>query len=315
MKIKTKITLWIGLLLFLIVLLTGMGVWSVSKIKKGTDHILASHHLSIQYAQDMQDALELSFYEKQAVQAFKVSLEKEKDVLSEIDMESPIGRIAQNFEKLQTDPEDKELIALVRRDIAEIIQTNMDAIVVKSNGASKMANTAMTRITLFGVVCFAVALLLLYSLPRSIAGPIAQLIEGTEEIAQENYAYRIPIQEDGELRKLAQSFNAMASKLEEYEGINLSKLWTEKKRMETIIDSIDDPIIILDEYNQIRFVNREALKIADLKITDILGINIQELAQTNIFIQLVIRDVFPTQLKKNRKKGIEILSRWARKLF
>lgn len=69
MKIKTKITLWVGLLLFLILLLASIGVGYVNKIKKSTDDILITNNLSIQYAQNMLDAINLSFQNEEAIES------------------------------------------------------------------------------------------------------------------------------------------------------------------------------------------------------------------------------------------------------
>lgn len=306
MKIRAKITLWVGILLFLIILLTGLGIGYVNMIKKNTDNILTSNHLSVQYAQKMLDALNVSFHDEQAIRDFRKRLEKQKNKISEVDIAIPVGQIEQNFEALILEPDNLDFDRHIRRDVAKIMQINMDAIVAKSNLASQTARTANIQIMLFGVICFIATCILFFRLPRSIAEPVAKLIEGTKEIAQKNYSYRIQIQGNDEFKNLADSFNDMISKLEEYAGIHVSKLLIEKKRIETIINSIYDPIIILDEYDTILFINLEALKIANLKIENVIRTNIHDLAQFNIFFQTVLRGIFPAHIKKLEKRELKL---------
>ena len=57
----------------------------------------------------------------------------------------------------------------------------------------------------------------------------------------------------------------MAEKLDEYEHSNLSKILFEKKRTETIINLMSDPVIGLDEQNKIMFANEQALELLNIK--------------------------------------------------
>lgn len=294
MKIRTKISLWVGLLLFLIILVTGLGIGYVNTIKKSTDNILTSNHLSIWHAQKILDAVNLNLKNEQAVIDFEENLVVLKNKGQEGQLNVLVEELEQNFNELRNQPDNKEVELRIRRNIAEWVQINTDAIIMKSNLASEEAKTAIVRITIFGIICFGVALILFINVPRSIARPVAKLMEGTQEIARKNYAHRIHIKKGREFKNLAESFNKMSHKLEEYAGINMSKLWIEKKRIETIIDSISDPIIILDENDLVQFINLETLKTADLNSDEVLGKNIQDIAQSNIFIQSLIRDVFPT---------------------
>lgn len=306
MKIRTKISLWVGLLLFLIILLTGMGIGYVNTIKKSTDNILVSNHLSIWHAQNILNAVNLNLKNEQAVTNFENHLIALKNKGQEGELKTLVGQLEHNYEELRAHPDNKEVELRIRKNIAMWVQINTDAIIMKSNMASEAAKTAIVRITIFGIICFGVALVLFINLPRSIARPVAKLMEGTQEIARKNYAHRIHIKKGREFKNLAESFNKMSSKLEEYAGISMSKLWIEKKRIETIIDSISEPIIILDENDHVLFINLEALKITDLKLNEVLGANIQHLSQVNRVLQSIIRDGFSTNQAKSGKKELKL---------
>ncbi len=91
----------------------------------------------------------------------------------------------------------------------------------------------------------------------------------------------------------------MAEKLEEYNNSNLAKLMMEKKRIETLINNMHDPVIGLDENKKVIFVNGEALKIAGLKHTEVVGKNANEVSVHNDLMRSLLQGL------NNNEKTIE----------
>ena len=58
MKIKTKLTLGVGLLFILILLLTVVGAKYINDLKHDTENILVANYNSLQYANNILGALE-----------------------------------------------------------------------------------------------------------------------------------------------------------------------------------------------------------------------------------------------------------------
>lgn len=102
----------------------------------------------------------------------------------------------------------------------------------------------------------------------------------------------------GEFGQLAQSFNTMAEKLEEYNSSNLAKLMMEKKRIETLINNMHDPVIGLDENLKIIFANEEAIKITGMNKESLLGHYTKDLAIKNDLIRTLIQDLMFDLVKK-----------------
>jgi len=84
----------------------------------------------------------------------------------------------------------------------------------------------------------------------------------------------------------------MAQKLEEYKTSNIEKLMMEKKRIETLINNIKDPVIGLDAKKRILFMNDVAFKISGLSAEATIGKLIQDVAVTNDLIRSLIQDLF-----------------------
>ena len=164
----------------------------------------------------------------------------------------------------------------------------MNAIKQKSDVATHTAETANLWIAITGTLCFLIAFNLLVNLPNNIANPIKELTDSIKEIANKNYSQRVHFMNHNEFGDLAKSFNSMAEKLQEYSSSNLHKLSFEKKRLETLINNMHDPIIGLDNTGTILFVNNEALKIIGLKSSEVLGQLATTLALTNDLMKSLI---------------------------
>lgn len=167
----------------------------------------------------------------------------------------------------------------------------MEAIERKSSIADATADNAVLWVSVIGTSCFVIAFILLINLPGNIANPIRELTESIKEIANQNYQKRVHFEDHNEFGDLAESFNIMAKKLEEYSDSKLDKIIKRKKRIDTLINNMHDPVIGVDEYSIVLFANNEALKIAGLKNEQIIGRDINDVAASNDLIRNLITDI------------------------
>ena len=80
----------------------------------------------------------------------------------------------------------------------------------------------------------------------------------------------------------------MAGRLRDYHNSSLSKLKVSKQYIETIIDSIDEPIVCLDHELTLYFINNEALSILHLRREDIVGKSARETAMRNDLLRRLL---------------------------
>ncbi|OYX11002.1 MAG: PAS domain-containing sensor histidine kinase, partial [Algoriphagus sp. 32-45-6] len=149
---------------------------------------------------------------------------------------------------------------------------------------------------------------MLIKLPSNIANPIKELTESIKKIADKNYSERVRFESHSEFGDLAKSFNAMAQKLEEYNNSNVAKLMMEKKRVETLIDKMHDPVIGLDEKMRIIFANEEANQILGLSDSELIGFHSKDLALKNDLLRELVKDIEETEAHKNSIKPMMIFA-------
>lgn len=297
MKIKTKLTSGVGLLFCLIILLAGVSIWYINDLRRDTRNILMANYNTLEYSRNM--LLALDEMNTRAISTFESNLKKQLKNETEIGESGLTLQISNLFSDLKRNTKNDSLKVIIRKDIAGLMKLNMDAIGQKSQIANNTAENAIIWIIITGVLCFLIAFALLVKLPGNIANPILQLTASIREIANQNYRQRLNYESHNEYGDLAKSFNIMAEKLEEYSNSRLEKILKEKKRVETLINNMRDPVIGLDENKVIIFINNEALKITGLSRNEILNKPVQDIAVTNDLIRTLIVDLINPSIKKN----------------
>ncbi|MCI1267567.1 MAG: ATP-binding protein [Saprospiraceae bacterium] len=305
MKIKTKLTLGVGLLFLLIILLSVVGATYSNKLKQDTENILVANYNTLEYSRHMLVSLEDG--SEKANQKFEINLQNQEHNISEIGEKETTEDLRNNFEVYKQKKSDSLILGEIRKNIFTLMDLNMQAIQRKSEVAKETADKAVFWIALSGTMCFLIAFILLVNLPSNIANPIKQLSESIKQIASKNYSERVHLESHSEFGQLAKSFNTMAEKLEEYNNSNLAKLMMEKKRIETLINNMHDPVIGLDENLKVIFANEEAIKIIGFSLAEMIGHNTHELALTNDLVRSLIQDLkMVDNGKETKRKPIKI---------
>ena len=304
MRIKTKLNLGVGLLFLLIIILTLVSAFYIFSIKKDTENILKANYNTLEYSRNMLLALdEINANKENAIVTFKENLLNQTKNVTEAGEKKGTDSLKKNFALLEKNSSDESLKMQIRQDIFEIMKLNMNAIKQKSDIAKHTAETANLWIAIVGTSCFLIAFNLLINLPHNIANPIRELTLSIKEIANKNYSERVHFTNHNEYGDLAKSFNTMAQKHQEYNNSNLYKLFFEKKRLETLINNMHDPIIGLDNEGIILFANDEALKIIGLKLEDVIGKSASALALSNDLMRsLILKELDSDSQKKKPLK-------------
>lgn len=308
MRIKTKLTFGVGLLFLMILGLVAISGWYINQLKKDTNNILVANYNTLQYSRNMLLALEDINLEVSALNLFQKNLDKQTQNVTEIGEVEATNLVIKHFNLLKVEPQNSTLISAIRKDITELMRLNMEAIERKSNVADETAENAILIISIAGTMCFIIAFILLVNLPSNIANPIKELTESIKEIAAQNYKKRVHFEQHNEFGDLAKSFNTMAKKLEEYSESKLDKILKGKKRIDTLINNLHDPVIGIDENKMVLFANEEALSISGLRKEEFIGKKVQDVAVFNDLIRDLIKDIFKSKAENDKPEQLKIYS-------
>ena len=147
---------------------------------------------------------------------------------------------------------------------------------------------ALTLLLLFGALSISIGVWMLVKLPSSVNRPFQKLTQAINEIANHNYEVELNLVGSQTMEQLSANFNRMARRLRDYHNSSISQLRVSKQYIETIIDSIDEPIVCLDHELTLYFINNEALGILNLQHEEVVGKSAQEIAMRNDLLRRLL---------------------------
>ena len=147
---------------------------------------------------------------------------------------------------------------------------------------------ALIFVAVFGFICILIGLWLLIKLPNSINRPIQELADGINEIANHKYDVELNLKGGTEMEMVSKNFNRMAKRLRDYHNSATSNLMASKRYLETIVNSIDEPIICLDKNMNMLFVNDEALNVLNISREEVIDKSAQELSMRNDLLRRLV---------------------------
>lgn len=307
-SIKSKM---LTIYIILIVALMINSVWSVinfRRLNNSIDNIMQSNYRSIVAAQNMieaierQDSAELGylfandkgmvdiFYNNQI--QFLKSLSIAEDNITEKNEKETIDKISklyshyvESFYTLKEMSKRQELnkgnsyyysnilplFDSTKAESRNLLNINQEAMVIKKDNAKNIAIKATYSTILLSSGIIFMGLILVLYLTEKIVKPIRVLIEKIKKVAEGHYNQKLDVDGNDEIANLACEFNIMSDKLKHYDMLNINKLMKEKQKIEGIVESINDGVIVTDNSNNIILVNRAAERILDIREREVLN--------------------------------------------
>lgn len=296
MKIKSKLTYLIGSLLLVIILLGVFSARNINQMKRATENILADNYNSVRYAQRMQGALYEYHKDSLSLETFKENLHLQTLNITEPYEKEVSATLVQQFQWFEKDPSPENFIAL-SETINNIILVNVSAIYNKAEIANSTANEALIWIIVLAVVSAIVAVVMLIRFPKAFSRPIKELTEGIIEVSNQNYDNRLNFSSKSEFGKVAESFNSMAEQLAMFRKSSVAKIMATKRYLEIVINSIDEPIIGLDNNKTVLFANNAATTILNISHDKIVGISALDVSLNNDLFRRLIRGLEQSEAK------------------
>lgn len=291
-KLKTKVALG-GLFLFALLILVGaVSFFYFNRLAEDSKEIVKDNYETLNYSRDMLKELDM-LNSKDSVRGFsnfEKHLQLQEDNITEPGEKEITESLRKHFNQLRQQGLTDSLPSLIREDISGIMQVNLQAIDKKNLAVQASAQQAKTIITICLTICLLLGFTFLFNFPSLVASPIASLTEGIKAIADKNYGQRIHLNRKDEFGDLANAFNSMAEKLDEYEHSNLSKILFEKQRAEAVINSLKDASIGIDKKGMVLFANQQALQLLSLKEPEIIGLSQEEVKKRNDLFRFLVNE-------------------------
>lgn len=322
-KLKTKILLLLSFLLLIILVMGIMGSQFISRLSRDSGEIIKDNYKSIEYTSNMLKALDGLY----VIHTEKDLLKHDVSIQNESDQQNLIKLFNDNLKAEDgniTEPGEEEIVNVLKQDysafleimvktrksddvtagiqfkkkyedlrnsISDIYKINSNAIINKNSRAASTAHQVTQYMIVLALLSLITAILFILYFPTYILKPIYQLTNKIKAISRGDYGQKLLFSSADELGVLVNEFNSMSSKLKEYEENNLHRLLVEKKRMETIINSLNDAIFVIDENKKIISLNKAAQEITGLKDSEIIGQYAPDIALSNDLFREVLKGI------------------------
>jgi signal transduction histidine kinase len=305
MSIKTKVAWGVTFLFALILAIGGLGLYYLHNLARSSQQILVDNYESMEYAHQVLAACEqLRTDSAVALKSIETSLTLQESNVTEPGEREATLSLRSAFEKLRNTGLSDSVVARIRHASLALENINMKAIVRKNETTQETAHDASTYLIIICTLCSLAAFTFIVNFPGYIANPVIQLTNSIKSIAGKNYEERLHFDRRDEFEELAEAFNQMAEKLDEYEHSNLARILFEKKRIEAIIHRVSDPVIGLDEKSRIIFANERALDILNLSRAELLDHYAPDVAVNNDLFRSLIKSAASDSQEKTLIKAM-----------
>lgn len=115
-----------------------------------------------------------------------------------------------------------------------------------------------------------------------ITRQIKLLVDGVRRVSTGEFGYKITSKDLwGEIKQLFEAFNDLSVRLRQYEEKNIDQLTYEKNKLEAVLMSIANGVVVCDNYDKIILVNNTALKMLEASAKELISTKIIDYYDTN----------------------------------
>jgi two-component system, NtrC family, sensor histidine kinase KinB len=269
-----------------------IAVWSVVTIGGQPERILHDNYRSIRAAQQMRESIDkldadalkiLAGHRAEALQGvppqrarFAEALKTEADNITEEGEQAAADNLQASWQDYCQILDDylgaSENPALaesnygklepaamrVRESVGKILTINQEAMLVKRDQAQSFGDWTGRWLLAVALAALLLGLAASIWLINRLLVPLSLLTQAVTRLEEGDFLARAYVNNRDEIGQLAQQFNAMAERLQDYRNSSLGELLLAQRAAKATIDSISDPVIVLLADGRILELNREA---------------------------------------------------------
>jgi signal transduction histidine kinase len=146
----------------------------------------------------------------------------------------------------------------VKHSADEILNINQDAMVLKGQRTERRGARFERILTIAVLVASVLGLLASVSLTARLLRPLNVVSAAVRRFGQGDIQARARVQGEDDIARLAQEFNTMADHLERYRKSSLGELLQAQQASQAAIDSLPDPVLMLDAAGSLQGTNEAA---------------------------------------------------------
>ncbi len=280
MNLRARLFLGISSLMTLALLGLCLGVFSVIQMAQSQDQLIRNNFVAIEVAQQLRQNLG---------NQLALLLEKPLQTQRLTQIRGDFRRSLEDAIKLNQNSEDADQLLLAREQFNaydtfleqsalatqgftgsptfsktytelrdHLVKMQQDALGDMRSEGAHARNRSILIAVLLGLIGLAVLVLgyiTAHNFARRFSAPIEGLSKAADQIGQSDFNVVLPVSPIAELSTLIRRFGLMTESLRELKETNVEALLRGQQRLQALLDSIDDGLLIIDQRGQIEHAN------------------------------------------------------------
>jgi len=160
-----------------------------------------------------------------------------------------------------------------------VFEGNQIKYILRTSAPLNKTDSAVSKIYTTAIIAGIIILLITFTISIGIAAnyskPLAEMRDAAEGYTRGEFEKKIYPPKNGELRRMADSLNTMASQLSE----RLAIIGEQKNMQQAVFESMKEGVLAIDYDEKILFMNKTAGKILGISNTEVEGRTLQEIVR------------------------------------
>ena len=162
--------------------------------------------------------------------------------------------------------------------------TSVGSVMVGLSGSimDKISATSKVSISLVFLIAWLVIVGIVYMNSSIVTSELRKLYQGVKRISSGEFGYMIEDKNvDKEVKELYTAFNDMSEKLSRYNEQTIESLTFERNKLESVLMSIVNGVVVCDNHDKVIMVNNHAKKLLEVSEEDIIGTQIHQFCDSS----------------------------------
>ncbi|MGG3794900.1 ATP-binding protein [Pseudomonas paraversuta] len=279
-KLRTRLFLSISALITVALLGLLLGVVSVMQMAKTQEALIRNNFitldLGLKLRQSLGDQLILLLRNQQDPKALQASTREYLKLLDEgieherknnlhsgftqarTDYESflkALNPAQPNTPDLSTDNELRNRFNLLRNGLITEHRKALENIYSAQASARDRALIIALLLGLVGLAVLTIGFITAHGIARRFGAPIEALAKAADNIGKGNFEVVLPLSSATEMNLLTRRFGIMAEALRQHQATNVDELLAGQQRLQAVLDSIDDGLLMIDQQGRLEHLN------------------------------------------------------------
>ena len=308
MNLKTKISLGFLAMLLLVLSIGGYAYYSLRQLDRSSRDVLKANLYSVDLGLTMLRQLDqlarqpladtagtARFVAALAAEARNVTEPGEQQVVNELrQLTQQLRQRQQQAQRAAASPQSAAAAGVSEPFVLgeltyRMMALNTDALNRKTEAANRRADQAKRNLLIFITLAGLLALALVSSVPEAAVQPLRKLTAALDHATARDFSASIPQESHDEFGQVARAFNRMLGQLREYRTSTEAGLITERNRAASIVNTLDEGLLLLDEKRHILLANPVLCELLGLPVAQLVGRPAATVRLENDLFQAMLR--------------------------